>query len=186
MDHNIPATVGLVLLLCGFAVGGAGSAPQTGAGTRPLVEVSLQQVSAVPGQDLTVPIALEVEGPNEVASLTFVVSFPPVLTFDTASPAYTLRELDGSVAASPVPDEARRLEVRVRSAATPLLPGVLGYLVFRVAPDAPLGPLAVEISNLRVEDAGGGEVSPARLAVKGITLMDPKDAVIPACFFYMH
>jgi hypothetical protein len=63
---------------------------------------------------------------------------------------------------------------------------VLGYLVFRVSPDAPLGPLAVEASDLRVVGAGGGDVTPAKLNVHGVAIIDPKDAVIPACFFYMH
>lgn len=179
----------LVPCLLAMLLGGLGAgdtAPRAGQDAAPVVEVSLERVAALPGQDLTVPVAVAGSATGEVAEIRFVVTFPGVLTFETVTPAYAFRELGGSLAGTRVGGEARRVEVKVRSATAPLLPGAVGYLVFRVAPDAPLGPLAVAAENLHVTDRDGEAISPGRVHVEGLALMDPKDAVVPPCFFYMH
>ena len=152
----------------------------------PRVEVVLEGVSALPGKELTIPVTVKLLQPADVRSLEFKLQVPDHTTFSSVEPSFLLKDAKGSAHATRDTVAQRSVTIAITSAAQPIPEGVIGYLVLHVAGDAKPHSLDVVARDLVVKSTNGADVAPSRLKVGEMSLIDARDAVMPACFFYMH
>jgi hypothetical protein len=91
----------------------------------------------------------------------------------------------GTVRAAVRDDERNVVAVAFAAEPASMPEGVVGYLVFRLPAEAPLGPIELRARNGRARTAKR-EAARVELSVGAMSVVDPKSVVLPACFFYMH
>jgi hypothetical protein len=164
---------------------GAGEVTAQAASTP---RIALKATVGKPGSDIRVPVYLD-PADASVGSITFRVSFPAaVLTFGTLEVAMRkLQQVAKSATAEPVAGDPAAIEVKMSHDKEPLPSGPLGWLIFRVAQDAPAKEFRVHVTAASGTTMSGEAIGRLESEDAKVVVVDKETAeTLLSCFYYMH
>lgn len=182
-----PAVAGLRRLALALALLSSAAALRAQESTR----INVGFASAKPTDQIDIPVTFSGGEGTQAASLTARVTFPKdILTFDTAERALAAELADAEVKATTADDKNDKslgvLELTV-AGKTPIKPGIVAYVKFKVSKDAKKGELKLDLLDSSAKAADGKPVELAKGDSGSVTLfgMDEEIPVV-GCFFFTH
>jgi len=176
---------------------GKGGAPAKGAPpAQPAlgpdqIRINVGVSTAKPEDIIDIPLTLSVPDITKATSITETVSFPKDTLSLTKAELGLAGEQSQAEIKSDVKDDSSdpsaSLAVVTISSKTPLKPGILAYLKFKVSEKAKKGTVVLKIADSKADSSGG----PALTAVKGkdgeVTIFNSDEEIpIVGCFFFSH
>lgn len=181
----------------GKAPAGKGAAPAKGAPPAQSalgpdqVRINVGVSTAKPEDIIDIPLTLSVPDVTKATSITETVSFPKdILSMSKAelglAGEQSQAEIKADVKDDPSDPTASLVVVSI-SAKSPLKPGILAYLKFKVSAKAKKGTVVLKIADAKAESSGG----PTLTAVKGkdgeVTIFNSDEEIpVVGCFFFSH
>ena len=180
--------VGSILVVLGFFSPLSVAAPQEeGTSSR----LSLGFDKSVPGDQAFIPLILTPATGIEVGRIIAEVSFSnQALSFEEARPGQSATLVDAQISTQVRTDEQNPensvLEVAVATEQGEAIPGgVVVYLTFRIAEQAPAGQV-IELRNTARVFTTDNPLEPADSTTTNGEIENLEIPVMFACFFYMH
>jgi hypothetical protein len=147
--------------------------------------------AAKPGDPIDIPITLSGGEQGQVGSVNIHVSFPKaLLTFTEAERGLAVELADGEVKAtlgSDGDDSSQSSLELVTTGKSPIKPGIIAYMKFRVSTEAQKGEITLKLKDFKATAPKG---DPMQLAQgdDGLLTIFALDEEIPVigCFFFTH
>jgi hypothetical protein len=176
----------------GKPAAGKGGAPPAQSALGPdQVRINVGVSTAKPTDIIDIPLTLSTPDVTKATSITETVSFPKdTLSLDKAelglAGEQSQAEIKTDVKADSSNPAASQVVVTV-SSKSPLKPGILAYMKFKVSDKAKKGTVVLKIVDSKADGAGGAALT----AVKGkdgeVTIFNSDEEIpIVGCFFFSH
>ncbi len=176
------------------AKGGApakGAAPAQPALGPDQVRINVGVSTAKPEDIIDIPLTLSMPDSTKATSITETVSFPKdTFSLNKAELGLAGEQSQAEIKADVKDDSGdptASLVVVTISSKTPLKPGILAYLKFKVSDKAKKGTVVLKIVDSKADSSGGATLT----AVKGkdgeVTIFNSDEEIpIVGCFFFSH
>jgi len=153
--------------------------------------VNVGFASAKPTDEIDIPLTFSGAEGATAGSIMARVGFPSnVLTFTTAERALAAELADAEIKATAAPDKDNKelgvLEVNI-TGKSPIKPGIVAYMKFRVSKDAKKGDLKLDLLESTAKAADGKPVEMAKGDSGSVTLFNMDEEIpVVGCFFFTH
>jgi hypothetical protein len=156
------------------------------------VRVNVGIAAAKPGDPIDIPLTLSGTESASSGPITVHLTFPKKLITYTDSErglAVELAEGEFKATASDDKDDPTQTVLDISAGAkTCIKPGILGYVKFNVADDAPKGIITLKVKDTNAGKCGGGGDMTLAKGDDGQLTIFAADETIPVvgCFFFTH
>ena len=195
LSFQVPSVAAMTLLLIGLSsvvTAEAGQNQET-VPEGPVTSLALGSLPSAPGNQVFVPVMLTASEGARIGTVLSEITFPSTfLSFDGITVGQSADRVKAQISAVVAADdqnpESSIIEVSVVSSQGKAIPsGVLAYLAFTIALDAPLN-LVLNLENVASARSVDDPENPANpiTARNGEIEVKVTDNPFFACLFYMH
>jgi len=155
------------------------------------VRLNVGVSTAKPGDVIDIPLTLGVPEGMSVRSVVETISFPKkVLSLAKTelglSGELSQAEIKTNITDDKGDSDLSDLEITI-SSKTPLKPGILAYLKFKVSGDAKKGSVSLKVVSSKATTSGGETVEMAKGKDGEVTLFNANEELpVVGCFFFSH
>ena len=181
----------VALALMGGMVLFATLTARTAAAQEAVVRVNVGIAAAKPGDEIDMPLTLSGGENGQVGSILLHVGIPKkVLTYTDQELGLAVELADGVAEVTTKDDETDSSQTILEFSAkgqSCIKPGILGYLKFNVATDAPKGVIDLKLIDTKATTCEGGEMQLAKGDDGQLTIFALDEQIpVVGCFFFTH